>query len=29
MTTGLGCQIAVTDKPTYNHNFIVTARVPF
>jgi hypothetical protein len=29
MTIGLGYQVAVTDKPTYNHNFIVSVRVPF
>jgi len=29
MTIGLGYQVAVTAKPTYNHNFIVSARVPF
>ncbi len=29
MTIGLGYQVAVTEHPTYNHNFIVSARVPF
>ncbi len=29
MTVGLGYQVAVTGKPTYNHNFIVSVRVPF
>jgi hypothetical protein len=28
-TIGLGCQVAVSDRPAYNHNFIVSARVPF
>jgi hypothetical protein len=28
-TIGLGYQVAVTDKPTANHNFIVSARLPF
>jgi hypothetical protein len=29
MTIGLGYQVAVSDKPTYNHNFILSARLPF
>ncbi|HEV7926821.1 MAG TPA: hypothetical protein VGR14_15785 [Verrucomicrobiae bacterium] len=29
LTIGLGYQVAVTDKPAYNHNFIVSARLPF
>jgi len=29
MTIGLGYQVAVSDKPTYNHNFVLSARVPF
>jgi hypothetical protein len=29
MTIGIGYQVAVTDKPTYDHNFILSVRVPF
>ncbi len=29
LTIGIGYQVALTDKPTYNHNFILSARVPF
>lgn len=29
MTIGLGYQVAVTDKPTYNHNLILSVRLPF
>lgn len=29
LTFGLGAQIAVTYHRTYNHNFILTARIPF
>jgi hypothetical protein len=29
VTVGLGYQVAVTDKPNYNHNFIVSVRLPF
>ncbi|HEY3863754.1 MAG TPA: hypothetical protein VGO59_17905 [Verrucomicrobiae bacterium] len=29
LTIGLGCQVALTDRPVYNHNFIVSARIPF
>ncbi len=29
MTVGLGCQIAVTERPAYNHNFIASVRFPF
>jgi hypothetical protein len=29
MTIGLGYQFALTDNPTFNHNFIVSARIPF
>jgi hypothetical protein len=29
VTIGLGYQVAVSDKPTYNHNFILSMRVPF
>jgi hypothetical protein len=29
LTIGVGYQVAVTDRPTYNHNLIVSARVPF
>jgi hypothetical protein len=28
-TIGLGYQAGVSDKPTYNHNSIVWARMPF
>lgn len=24
MSVGLGCQVAVTSKPTYNNNFLLT-----
>jgi hypothetical protein len=29
LTIGLGYQVALTDAPTFNHNFIVSARLPF
>jgi hypothetical protein len=29
LTIGLGYQVAVSGKPTYNHNFIVSVRLPF
>lgn len=29
MTTGLGYQLAVTKKPLYYNNFLVTVRFPF
>jgi hypothetical protein len=29
MSVGLGYQVAVTSKPTYGNNFILTARLPF
>ena len=29
LTFGAGCQFAVTDKPTYHRNVILTARLPF
>lgn len=29
LTIGVGYQVALTDKPTYNHNFILSARLPF
>jgi hypothetical protein len=29
LTVGLGYQVAVTDSPLYNHNFLLTARLPF
>ncbi|HEX3716898.1 MAG TPA: hypothetical protein VH595_02940 [Verrucomicrobiae bacterium] len=29
MTIGLGYQFALTDNPTFNHNFIVSERIPF
>jgi hypothetical protein len=29
MTIGLGYQVAMTGDPTFNHNFIVSARLPF
>jgi hypothetical protein len=29
LTVGLGDQVAVTFHRTYNHNFILTARIPF
>jgi hypothetical protein len=29
LTIGLGYQVALTDKPTFDHNFIVSARLPF
>jgi hypothetical protein len=29
MTIGLGYQVAVSDKPTCHHNFILSVRVPF
>jgi hypothetical protein len=28
-TIGLGYQVALTEKPTYNHNVILSARIPF
>jgi|ERR1700693_908797 len=29
LTIGAGCQFAVTDKPLYDQNFILTVRLPF
>lgn len=29
LTIGLGYQVALTHDPTFNHNFIVSARLPF
>jgi hypothetical protein len=29
MSVGLGCQVAVTSKPAYNNNFLLTVRFPF
>jgi hypothetical protein len=29
LTIGLGYQVAVTERPTYNHNLILSVRVPF
>jgi hypothetical protein len=29
VTLGLGYQIALNDNPTFNHNFIVSLRIPF
>ncbi len=29
MSVGLGYQVAVTSKPTYNNNFVVSVRFPF
>lgn len=29
LTVGVGCQVAVTDKPTYYRNVILSARLPF
>lgn len=29
ITAGLGYQVAVTDKPAYNHSVILTGRIPF
>jgi hypothetical protein len=29
MSVGLGYQLAVTSKPTYNNNFLLTVRFPF
>ncbi len=29
LTIGLGYQTALTHDPTFNHNFIVSARLPF
>ena len=29
MTVGVGYQIALTDKPAYNHNLVVSVRFPF
>ncbi len=29
LTIGLGYQVAVTGNPTYNHNVILSARLPF
>jgi hypothetical protein len=29
LTIGLGYQVALTSDPTFNHNFIVSARLPF
>jgi hypothetical protein len=29
MSVGFGYQVAVTSKPTYNNNFLLTVRFPF
>ena len=29
LTVGAGCQVAVTNKPLYHNNTIITARLPF
>jgi hypothetical protein len=29
VTVGLAYQVALTDKPIYNHNFILSMRIPF
>jgi len=29
VTIGLAYQVALTDKPTFNHNFLLSMRVPF
>jgi hypothetical protein len=29
LTVGFGYQVAVTDRPTYNHSAILTGRIPF
>lgn len=29
LTVGAGYQVAVTDRPLYRHNFILTVRIPF
>jgi hypothetical protein len=29
LTIGIGYQVALTHDPTFDHNFIVSARLPF
>ena len=29
LTLGVGYQVAVTDKPAYNHNVVLSGRIPF
>jgi len=29
VTIGLAYQVALTDKPTFNHNFLLSMRIPF